>query len=456
MTSPLQLGQWLFEPHSNLLRQGNREHLLEPRLSNLLAQLARHPGQPQGKDELLEALWPGKVVNEDSLMVAVSQLRKALGDNPRRPTYIKTLPGTGYQLIAPCQPLEARPSRIRRWKLPAAISALALAGLSIWLTFSPGRESAAEPAATLQQARAALRGNDSDAWRGAIDPLREHLGKAPEDAAAYALLAEIKMRLLGEQVTAAAHFDELHALLHRALALDETDWRAQLLMADLLFWQGREPRDVERHYRRSLALAPQRGRVHFQFAQWLLARGRFAEARAQIEELRRLEPLSYPVPSVAWILYMQGRYDEAWEELARIADTEPGRRDYHSSAYKLYTALGEEDTAFAHLRWLMRDAEIAEERRQQAGEVFRRGGLAAVDAWLLASRETADLGQYQPPLSWARYALGAGDLEAAVEFLEQAYGERLFPLLWLAVDPKYAPLHGNPRFAALLRRTGWQ
>lgn len=455
-----QLGQWLFDPQGNFLRQGSREQLLEPRLSNLLAHMARHPGQPLGKGDLLDTLWPGKVVNEDSLAVAVSQLRKALGDNPRRPAYIKTLPGIGYQLVAPCQPLEARPPRIRRWRLPAVLSALValvlVAGVSIRLATEPGHGPAPEPAAALQQAREALREGDSEAWRQAIDPLREHLGKAPEDAAAYTLLAEIKMRLLGGEITAAVHFDELHSLLARALALDETDWRAQLLMADLLFWQGRDQREVERHYRRSLALAPRRGRPHFQFAQWLLARGRFAEARAHIAELRRLEPLNYSVPSVAWILYMQGRYGEAREELARIASTEPQRRDYHSSAYKLHAALGEEDTAFAHLRWLMRDAGIAEERRQQAEQVFRRGGLAAVDAWLLASREQAELGQYRPPLSWARYALGAGDPETAMEFLEQAYAERQLPLLWLAVDPKYAPLHGHPRFAALLQSSGWQ
>lgn len=454
--SAFQLGRWRFEPDNNLLRQGVREQLLEPRLSNLLAHMARHPGQPLNKSELLDTLWPGKVVNEDSLAVAVSQLRKALGDNPRRPTYIKTLPGTGYQLIAPCHPPTARERRSRRRHLPAALAVLALAGAAIWLALAPAQKPASAQAAVLQQARAALRQDDSEAWRRAVGQLRAHLEEDPGDAAAYALLAETKMRLLGPQVTAAAHFAELHALLSRALALDETGWRAHLLMADLLFWQARD-REAERHYRRSLALAPQQGRVHFRYAQWLLARGRFAEARAQIDELRRLQPLSYSVPSVAWILYMQRRYADARGELARIASTEPQRRDYHSSAYQLHAALGEEPVAFPHLRWLMRDAGMAPESQQQAEQAFRDGGLAAVDAWLLARREEAELGQYRPPLSWARYALGAGELDTALEFLEQAYARRQLPLLWLAVDPKYEPLRDHPRFAALLRarESGW-
>ena len=48
------------------------------------------------KNELLELVWPGLVVEENNLQVQVSSLRKVLG-----PQAITTVPGRGYRFVAP-------------------------------------------------------------------------------------------------------------------------------------------------------------------------------------------------------------------------------------------------------------------------------------------------------------------------------------------------------------------
>jgi TolB-like protein/Tfp pilus assembly protein PilF len=64
----------------------------------LLTALAEADG-PLGKDVLLEAGWPGQIVEEGNLAVQISALRKALGTRSDGHEWIVTVPRLGYRLI---------------------------------------------------------------------------------------------------------------------------------------------------------------------------------------------------------------------------------------------------------------------------------------------------------------------------------------------------------------------
>ena len=100
----------------------------------------------------------------------------------------------------------------------------------------------------------------------------------------------------------------------------------------------------------------------------------------------------------------------------------------------------------------MADAGFDDDKLQAVQAAFAEAGLSGVNRWLLETRDTADLGQYLPPLSWARYALAAGETTQALEFLEQAAALPQVPLLWIAVDPAYSTLSDEPRFRTLVTR----
>jgi len=68
--------------------------------------LIHHSGEQVTKGQVFEHVWKDSVVADDILSVAVSKIRKALGDNARCPTFIKTLPGVGYILIAKVKKLD--------------------------------------------------------------------------------------------------------------------------------------------------------------------------------------------------------------------------------------------------------------------------------------------------------------------------------------------------------------
>lgn len=72
---------------------------VEPRPLELLCHLLHHAGALVTKDQLLEAVWPGRVTSEAVLTKTVAKLRQALRDEDQ--ALIRTVYGQGYRLIAP-------------------------------------------------------------------------------------------------------------------------------------------------------------------------------------------------------------------------------------------------------------------------------------------------------------------------------------------------------------------
>jgi DNA-binding winged helix-turn-helix (wHTH) protein len=77
--------------------------LLKPKPFAVLRYLVDHPGRLVTPDELLDAVWPDTHVQSQVLKRHILDIRSALGDDPRRPVFIETLPRRGYQFIAPVQ-----------------------------------------------------------------------------------------------------------------------------------------------------------------------------------------------------------------------------------------------------------------------------------------------------------------------------------------------------------------
>ena len=88
-----------FDEASLVLTVNNRAVDLERRPLQLLALLLTHAGEIVTKDEILDALWPGREVTEASLTNCMARLRQGLGDAGH--TAIRTVHGYGYRFAAP-------------------------------------------------------------------------------------------------------------------------------------------------------------------------------------------------------------------------------------------------------------------------------------------------------------------------------------------------------------------
>ena len=99
--SGFDLGSWHVDPDRNAIyREGEEKHL-ENRLMQTLLFLCQRQGVVIRRQEFFDAVWQGRVVNDEALSRAISLLRTALNDDAHNPAYIKTIPGVGYRLIAP-------------------------------------------------------------------------------------------------------------------------------------------------------------------------------------------------------------------------------------------------------------------------------------------------------------------------------------------------------------------
>lgn len=70
----------------------------------LLLCLAEHAGEVVSIDDLLNQVWTEVIVTPDSVYQAVASLRRLLGDDPKQPTYIATVPRLGYRMVAAVSP----------------------------------------------------------------------------------------------------------------------------------------------------------------------------------------------------------------------------------------------------------------------------------------------------------------------------------------------------------------
>jgi len=80
---------------------------LMPKAFDILAFLAQNSDRVVSKDELLAAMWPDTIVEENNLTQNISALRRVFGEKPNENRFIATIPGRGYRFVAEVSPVEA-------------------------------------------------------------------------------------------------------------------------------------------------------------------------------------------------------------------------------------------------------------------------------------------------------------------------------------------------------------
>jgi DNA-binding winged helix-turn-helix (wHTH) protein/predicted Zn-dependent protease/TolB-like protein len=81
------------------LRRAGQDVHLKPKAFQLLIYLLAQRERLVTKEELIAFLWKDTAVSDDSLAQCVAELRRALGDSPRNPLYLKTYPRRGYRFV---------------------------------------------------------------------------------------------------------------------------------------------------------------------------------------------------------------------------------------------------------------------------------------------------------------------------------------------------------------------
>src|SRR5262245_40748532 len=102
-TVAFRMGPWRVDPTRDEISRDGTTVKLEPRTMRVLMCLARRAGEVVSVNELLDTVWKDLVVTQYSVYQAVAVLRRALGDDPKDPIYIASVPRRGYRLVAPVE-----------------------------------------------------------------------------------------------------------------------------------------------------------------------------------------------------------------------------------------------------------------------------------------------------------------------------------------------------------------
>lgn len=458
----------------------------------LLDCLLQHGTDVVDFDTLAEQVWAPAVVGEDAISQRVKLLRQALGDDSRRPRYVRSVRGRGYQLCAPAQPeapaatTPAAPARRRRWAWLAAGTAVVAAAVGIILLAAPER-GAHSPAEPLLQRAAHYAGiGQASNNQRAIVLYRQALQIDPDSVDARRGLARALAAdacLFNGPRERAEEALALAGQVVRAVPDDAASFAARGYAHDCL---GAMPQAMA-DYAHALQLDPQDERTRASLAYLRQERGQLVQALQDNLALRAPERVRFRDVQVARELELLGfteaaarRHERsfqlypdnvfaniAWPQ-SLLAMGEPGRAQ---QALQEAMARG---TPHPQLLRLQGELRLLQGDRTGAAEAFERSrrlrpqqsmgqtlaGLYATPAptpeWMAARLHA--LGA-QPADGWSDTAFerallhqAQGNMDAAVADLHHAVDAGFRDVAWLRATPLFVPLRATPGWQPLLAR----
>jgi tetratricopeptide (TPR) repeat protein len=277
----------------------------------------------------------------------------------------------------------------------------------------------------------------------------------PEYVDAYIGLADVWVGLVAQGTVAPRQvMGKAQEAIHKAQQLDEGEpdghFIAALIKAGYEWdWPG-----AEQEFLRALQLNPNSSSVRIRYARHLALMGRREDARNQIEQIRRIDPVSADLRGIeAAVLYFTRDYDGTIEHARAVLAGEPKTWLLYFWMGRAYESKGMLPQAIDALeKWYGIPTTLQGRGFGMLASIYARAGRREEALRLLNSTIARSRQAYVSPCSVAIIYIGLADFERAFEWLEKAYEERDQSLVSLKADPAYDPLRGNPRFVSLMRR----
>ncbi|HCA58333.1 MAG TPA: hypothetical protein DEP46_10145, partial [Blastocatellia bacterium] len=214
---------------------------------------------------------------------------------------------------------------------------------------------------------------------------------------------------------------------------------------------------AETYLLKALELNPANANAYVWYSIVLFTEGRFSEALQFAERGAELDPLTpFNQHNIAWGLYYARRFGEARERYEKVVRDFPGYGLGHYGLSKVLRALDEPRRALEENEkaiTLMGDGLFARIANVEAFAVAGRDEEARMAAVEL---EALSANRYVSPYQMSLGYVELGDHEKAIEKLEEALESREAWLNWLGVEPAFDPIRNDPRFDAILEKTGYR
>jgi DNA-binding winged helix-turn-helix (wHTH) protein len=412
------LAEWTVKPEDGSLTSSETSIRLEPQLMDLLVFLCSRAGQVVSKQEVLDTVWGGRFVSDDTIKGSFYQLRKALGDNPKEPRFLETLPKRGYRVLI--EPVLIEPENDLYQKGRAVLAA----------ELTP---------ASLKQARLY--------FERFLESEPNHPGGLAGLARTYIAMASLGFggELWIKAKTAAAHAAERDPKLAEA----------HLALAAVCAVHDHDLASAMREFDLALAQHPGDPTTLRWRARLFSAQGRHDAAIADARQAADADPLSVPARrDLLEILFIARRYDQVSTEAARLFEFAPSAADVHLGMVWVYSVQGKPQQAFDSFITGIQALGVSSQQVDQARDVFSRVGMPGIlRLWAALLEGQSAIGQKTQNDLVILYAL-LGENDRSFALIDAMYQQGNPFLMALAESPVFENLRGDPRYPEWLAKLG--
>jgi TolB-like protein/DNA-binding winged helix-turn-helix (wHTH) protein/Flp pilus assembly protein TadD len=295
----------------------------------------------------------------------------------------------------------------------------------------------------------------------AIEYFNQAITTDPGYAQAYSGLADA-YALLGSNPTTAITRQEAMSKARdaalKALTLDDAVAEAHTSLAFVYWHYDWNWPAAEKEFRRALQLNPSYPTAHHWFAYYLVSQGRTDQSIEEIRHAQETDPLSVIINTdFAQILYFAHRYDQAIEQAKRALEMDPQFSLARLALAWSYLEKHRYEAAVQEAKNVADAPGAGPDFKANLAATYAAAGQATQARDLLLSLKADSERQHAGQLFFAPIAqvyAALGEKEQAFAWLEKDFQNRNGGLTLIKVMPFFDSLHGDPRFADLVRRIG--
>jgi TolB-like protein/DNA-binding winged helix-turn-helix (wHTH) protein/Flp pilus assembly protein TadD len=294
-----------------------------------------------------------------------------------------------------------------------------------------------------------------EGFRTAVAYFEDAVARQPDFAMAHAALAQHQLQILfGGPLSPRETIPKAEAAARTALQLDDTLARAHVSLGSILhlfYWQWA---DGDKEFARARELRASSGEPIAIAA--LIRNGRFAEAIAEAEHARKLDPLRFNAYMNQAVAYRAaGQYDRTVAEIGRALEIAPGRPRAHFQLGVTFQFMGRLNEAIGELETAVRLAPGGNSRFEAyLGYAYAAAGRPLDARRILKELQSLARQQYVSAFGMALIYDALGEKEPALTAFERAYQDHAIEFAQMAQYPAFKTIATDPRFQKTMRLIG--
>jgi serine/threonine protein kinase/Tfp pilus assembly protein PilF len=240
-----------------------------------------------------------------------------------------------------------------------------------------------------------------------------------------------------------------------ALSIDDKLVDARTTLAVIEFQYDWDFARAEDDFKRVIMLNPNYANVHYQYAWYLSLMGRTTEGLTEMKTAQQLDPVNPGINIDVCLPYMMARqFDQCIAESRRTLEMFPNFRVAHMVLGNALFYKGDYSAGLEELQ----KAKTIESTPHMIGDLgyaYAKAGRKDEARTLIGELKELSNQRYVSPYFIAMIYSGLDEKDDAFAWLEKAYQERSFFLLFIKTDPMMDSLRSDSRFVDLMRRIGF-